>query len=111
MLLEQLLERFVETKQAIAQLEASLQDLQAQILQRYEEGGLKEKIVGDCRYLRVERAFWKTPLEEARKLNATEMVEQLNRARLKLLYEQGVEIPGRTISAFIRVYGLKGLEL
>jgi hypothetical protein len=111
MLLEELLERFVETRQAKAQVEASLQDLQARILQIYEEGKLKEKIVGDRRFLKIEVPVWKTSLEEARKLNATEMVEQLNKTRLKRLHEQGVEIPGRTISAHIRVYGPKDREL
>lgn len=109
--LEELLEHFIEVRRAKAQVEASLQDLQTQILQIYEADGLKEKVVGDRHFLKIEVPVWKTTLDDARKLNATEMVEQLNKAKLKLLHEQGIEIPGRTLSSHIRVYGSKDLEL
>jgi hypothetical protein len=101
--LEELVDQYLEVKRAREEMEASYKSLVAQILSILDREQVKEKVVGNRRVLKIARPIFKTTIEQARELKATEMVEQVNNEILNLLHKQGIEVPGTTISTYIRV--------
>ena len=107
MSLEEMLDHYVEARHVQEEAEAFAKRLGVCILQALEREQLSVKVVHDHRMLKVERTDFKPTLEQARLLKATEVVEQVNKEKLKRLHQQGVEIPGTVTSTFIRVDEIK----
>jgi hypothetical protein len=101
--LEKLLDQYLEAKQAQEEVEAFVKQLGASLLDILEKEDVKEKFVSGHKILKVVRTTFKTTLVQARVLKATETVEQVNKAMLKQLHQQGVEVPGVTTTAYVQV--------
>lgn len=101
--LETLVDQYLDARRAQEELETSIKQLSITLLQALESEQVKMKMVNGHRLTKVERVDFKLTLEEAKALKATQTVEQINKDVLKLMYKQGVPIPGTVTTAYVRV--------
>lgn len=104
---EQLLDKYLKGQYAIEELEASLSVIKDELSSRLDAEHLKGKVIGNYAVSKVSRTNFRPTLEQAKELAATKMVETVDTAALKRLFDQGVPIPNTTTATYVMVKPLE----
>lgn len=87
------------------QIMAEMVMIRSEILARFEEEKKDGEIVGEYSLTKSKRVTFRTSLEQAEELGATK--KAVDTAKLKTLYNKGVEVPGTQETIYLSVRRLQ----
>ncbi|MDE3046530.1 MAG: hypothetical protein KGJ02_07825 [Verrucomicrobiota bacterium] len=105
--LEEQVKLYKELAQKINEMEEHKKALGQLIVQQMT---IPKMQIGSYRVCSYTRVSVKTPLEEARRWNAIEMVETVDKEKIKALHKLGHPVSGISESQYITVSPMKGSE-